>query len=237
VLARKLNLAAGDTLRLEVHGRVLPVRIAALVNDYMQGGLVAFLDRDAAARSISLAPAEFFMVWARPGADVDALSAALGQRLADEGVVLQSFLELRRRLDVLVDAVVGALWSLLALGFLVGAAAVSNTLTLNVLEQTRELGLLRIIGMTPRQVRRLVFCEALLLGLLGALLGTAGGITTAVLIHWCNEPVIGRSIPFALPGWLLAANVGGCLAIALAAAWRPARRAARLNALAAIAYE
>jgi putative ABC transport system permease protein len=237
VLARKLNLAAGDTLRLEVHGRVLPVRIAALVNDYMQGGLVAFLDRDAAARSISLAPAEFFMVWARPGADVDALSAALGQRLADEGVVLQSFLELRRRLDVLVDAVVGALWSLLALGFLVGAAAVSNTLTLNVLEQTRELGLLRIIGMTPRQVRRLVFCEALLLGLLGALLGTAGGITTAVLIHWCNEPVVGRSIPFALPGWLLAANVGGCLAIALAAAWRPARRAARLNALTAIAYE
>jgi ABC-type lipoprotein release transport system permease subunit len=48
---------------------------------------------------------------------------------------------------------------------------------------------------------------------------------------------VGRSIPFALPGWLLAANVGGCLAIALAAAWRPARRAARLNALTAIAYE
>jgi putative ABC transport system permease protein len=108
---------------------------------------------------------------------------------------------------------------------------------MNVLEQTREIGLLRIIGMTPGQVRKLVFCESLLLGILGALMGTLGGVTTAVVIHFCNEPVLGRAIPFSMPLWLLLANAGGCLLIALLAAWRPGRWAARLNVLSAIAYE
>lgn len=237
VMARKLDLDVGDSLRLEVQGRVVSVPICALVNDYLLGGLVAYLDHEAAAQTFSLGPAEFFLVEAQPGVSTDSLAASLETLLADDGVVIQSFADLRRQLDALIDGVVGALWGLLAIGFLIGGVAVSNTLMLNVLEQTRELGLLRIIGMTPRQVRKLVFCESLLLGLLGALLGTAGGVTTALVIHLCNEPVLGRSIPFAMHGWLLAANVGGCLAIAVLAAWRPGRRAARLNVLAAIAYE
>jgi putative ABC transport system permease protein len=165
------------------------------------------------------------------------LAESLKTLLADEGVVVQSFAELRAQLDGLIDGIVGALWGLLAVGFLIGMVAVSNTLMMNVLEQTRELGLLRIIGMTPGQVRKLVFYESLQLGILGGLMGTLGGITTAVVIHFCNAPVLGRSIPFAIPAWLLIANAGGCLLIGLLAAWRPAAWASRLNVLAAIAYE
>jgi len=237
VMARKLGLRAGDSFKLEVQGRVFLLRIAALVNDYMIGGRVAYLDQAMAANLFPIGPPSFLIVQAVPGSSSDSLAAALEKRFEGEGLVVQSFTQLRRQLDGLIDGVVGALWGLLAVGFLVGGVAVSNTLTLNVHEQTRELGLLRIIGMTPGQTRRLVFCESLLLGLLGTLLGTLGGITTAIVIHLCNEPVLGRSIPLHLPGWLLVANAGGCLLIALAAAWRPGAWAARMNVLTAIAYE
>ena len=237
VLARKLDIGVGDEVRLEIQGRSSSHRVASIVNDYMLGGRVAYLALEAAERIVQLGPAEFYVVGAAPGASADALAAELETQLADDNIVVQSFAELRRQLDGLINSVVAALWMLLAIGFLIGGAAVSNTLVMNVLEQTRELGLLRIIGMTPAQVRKLVFCESLLLGLFGALMGTLGGITTAAVIHFCNEPVLGRTIPFQLHGWLLAANAGGCLVIALLAAWRPGRRAARLDLLEAIAYE
>ena len=237
VLAQKIGLEVGDTLRLEVQGRVFSLRIAALINDYMLGGRVAYLDQATAEKLFTLGPAHFLIVQATPGTSSSKLAADLEALFKGQGIVVQSFEEMRRQLDGLIDGVVGALWGLLAVGFLVGGVAVSNTLTLNVLEQTRELGLLRIIGMTPGQTRRLVLCESLLLGLLGALMGTLGGITTAVVIHLCNEPVLGRSIPLQLHGWLLAANAGGCLIIALVAAWRPGVWASRLNVLSAIAQE
>jgi putative ABC transport system permease protein len=198
---------------------------------------VAYLERAAAAKLIELPAAELYVIHGDGKVDSDTLAAQLSKSLVEEGVVVQSFGAMRRQLDGLIDGIVAALWGLLAVSFLIGGVAVSNTLTLNVLEQTRELGLLRIIGMTPRQVRRMVFSEALLLGLLGALMGTAGGITTALVIHVCNEPVLDRTIPFALHPWLVAANIAGCVLIAVLAAWRPGIWAARLNVLAAIAYE
>ncbi|REK19513.1 MAG: hypothetical protein DWQ37_00070 [Planctomycetota bacterium] len=237
VLARKLGIEVDDEVQLEIQGHSSAHRVAAIVNDYLLGGRVAYLGLAAAEKIVQLGPAEFYVVEAAPGTPADVLSAELEKLLAEENIVVQSFAELRRQLDGLINSVVAALWLLLAIGFLIGGAAVSNTLVMNVLEQTRELGLLRIIGMTPAQVRKLVFCESLLLGLFGAVMGTLGGITTAAVIHFCNEPVLGRTIPFQLHGWLLAANAGGCLVIALLAAWRPGRRAARLDLLEAIAYE
>jgi putative ABC transport system permease protein len=237
VMAQKLGVAQGDTLRLEVQGRVFSLRVAALVNDYFLGGRVTYLDQSTAAKMLSLGPPSFMLVQAKAGADRDRLATDLETSLGEDGIVVQSFGEMRRQLDGLIDGVVSALWGLLAVGFVIGGVAVSNTLTLNVLEQTRELGLLRIIGMTPRQTRRLVLCESLLLGLLGALMGTLGGLTTAVVIHLCNEPVLGRSIPLTLHPWLLVANAGGCLIIALVAAWRPGVWASKLNVLSAIAHE
>jgi len=237
VLASQLGLVPGDMLRLEIQGRVFERRVAALVNDYMQGGRCVYMNQQAAAGLITLGPPYFMIVYATSDASVAGLTNQLQELVTEEGIVVQSFVEMRSQLDGLINGIVFALWGLLAVGFIVGGVAVANTLTLNVLEQTRELGLLRIIGLTPGQTRWLVLCESLLLGLMGAILGTLGGITTAIVIHVCNGPVLGRSVPFELHPWLLIANAGGCLLIALFAAWRPGLWASRLNVLSAIAYE
>jgi ABC-type lipoprotein release transport system permease subunit len=75
------------------------------------------------------------------------------------------------------------------------------------------------------------------LGILGILMGTLAGLTTAWVIHLCNEPLLGQSLPFAFHSWLLAANAGSCLLITILAAWSPGERAARLDLLSAIAHE
>ena len=66
-------------------------------------------------------------------------------------------------------------WGLLALGFVVGSFGIANTLTMNVLEQTRELALLRVVAMTRRQVRRTIIAQAVIIGFIGLGLGVAGG--------------------------------------------------------------
>jgi putative ABC transport system permease protein len=152
-------------------------------------------------------------------------------------LVLQSFADLRRQLDVVMNGVVGALWGLLATGFVVAAIAVANTLTMSIWEQTRELGMMRVVGLTQRQLRRLVAGESLLMGVAAAAAGACAGVTTAWIIHLCMKPLLGYSTPFSLDGRLAAVNVIGCLIVALLAAWAPGRRAARLNLLQAIAYE
>lgn len=237
VLAKKLDLKEGDSLRLELQGRVLAVRVGAIVRDYQLGGLVVFLDQAAAGKLISLGPAAVYIVQPKPDVALDPLVHALQPLAREHGLVIRSFIDLRRQLDTLIDGIVGALWGLVAVGFVIGGVAVANTLTMSVLEQTRELGLLRVIGMTRAQVRKLIFCESVLLGLLGALLGTIAGITTAWVIHLCNEPLLGQSVPFDFHLWLVALTAGGCFLITVLAAWSPGRRAARLNVLAAIAYE
>ena len=70
--------------------------------------------------------------------------------------MLHSFTDLSRLLDTIVDGVVAGLWGLLVLGFLVAAFGIANTLTMNVLEQTREIALLRVVAMTRWQVRKLI---------------------------------------------------------------------------------
>ncbi|HEY1598737.1 MAG TPA: FtsX-like permease family protein [Pirellulales bacterium] len=237
VMARKLHVSKGDTLRMELQGRAFNVKIAGLVGDYMLGGLVTYLDRATAAKIVDLGPAETYMVRATPGTSMESFATGLEPFAAEEGLIVQSLADLRGRLDRLINGIVAGLWLLLAMGFVVGGIAVANTLTMSVLEQTRELGLLRIVGMTRGQTRKLVLCESSLLGILGAATGTLAGIVTAGIIHLCNEPVLGHSVPFTLHAWLLVANVGGCLLMTLLAAWSPGERAARLDLLSAIAYE
>ena len=123
---------------------------------------------------------------------------------------------------------------LLALAVLVSLLGIVNTLALSIIERTRELGMLRAVGMTRRQVRRMIRHESVITALLGAALGIAVGISLAALV---TVALRGQGLQFAVPIGSIVAFVVVAVMAGMVAAIGPARRAARLQPLAALAYE
>ncbi len=236
VLARRLGLVAGDELAVEVFGRKTKVRVAALVVDYTSGGASLILRRDAAKRLFGLESADVILVTAKPG-EAAGLRGALETIAAERGMLLRSFSDVKRFVDGIVNGVVGSLWAILGLGFLVGSLGVANTVTMNVLEKRRTLGLLRAVGMTSRQVTGVVVLESVLLGLSGAAIGVIAGLTTALFIQIASQPLLGHPIRSSLRPTVILANIAAAVVVTALAAWIPARRAARLDLLEAVSSE
>jgi putative ABC transport system permease protein len=126
------------------------------------------------------------------------------------------------------------LYVLLALSVIISLFGMVNTLVLSVFERTRELGMLRAVGMTRRQVRRMVRHESVITALIGAALGLPLGIFLALLV---TRALSQYDLQFALPAVSLIVFVLVSIAAGLLAAVLPARRAARLNVLRALQYE
>ena len=132
------------------------------------------------------------------------------------------------------DTVLDLFYVLLALSVIISVFGMINTLVLAVFERTRELGMLRAIGMTRRQTRRMIRHESILTALIGAALGLPLGVLLAALT---TRALGSLGIGFHLPGQELVAFVVLAVVAGIGAAVLPARRAARLNVLQALQYE
>jgi putative ABC transport system permease protein len=126
------------------------------------------------------------------------------------------------------------LYALLALSVIVSLFGIVNTLVLTVFERTRELGMLRAVGMTRRQVRRMIRHESIITALIGAVLGIGVGLFLSALV---TQALASDGVSFSLPVGTLLVFVLVALVAGVLAAILPARRAARLNVLAALQYE
>ena len=125
-------------------------------------------------------------------------------------------------------------YALLGLSVIVSLFGIVNTLVLTVFERTRELGMLRAIGMTRRQVRRMIRHESIVTALIGATLGIGIGAFLAGLVaHALSDQGVLFVVPYTSLGiFVLLAILAGIVAAIL-----PARRASRLNVLEALQYE
>jgi putative ABC transport system permease protein len=236
VLAQRVGLTAGDDVTLETDQGPKTFRVAGLTNEYLVGGLALYMDRKPARELLNVDGADVFIVKAEPER-IAAVEAELDELCKRHGLLLQSLGTLRRIVDRMMAGVVGGLWVLLALGLVVAAFGIANTLTMNVLEQTRELGLLRVVAMTRRQVRRTILSQAVIMGLIGLVPGVVMGSSLAYLINLTTQPEFGHTIDFMLrPAMVAICFTAACL-IVIATAWLPAERAARLQLITALQYE
>jgi len=125
-------------------------------------------------------------------------------------------------------------YALLALSVIVSLFGMVNTLVLAVFERTRELGMLRAVGMTRRQARRMIRQESVITALIGAALGLPLGIGLAALV---TQSLSEYGVSFSLPVGTLLVFTAVAVVAGMLAAIAPARRAARLNVLEALQYE
>jgi putative ABC transport system permease protein len=126
------------------------------------------------------------------------------------------------------------LYVLLGFSIVVSLFGMVNTLVLSVFERTRELGMLRAIGMTRRQARRMIRQESVITALIGTVFGLGLGIALA---FGANQALAEYELPTTIPVVTLAAFTLVAALAGVAAAVLPARRASRLNVLDALHYE
>jgi putative ABC transport system permease protein len=177
----------------------------------------------------------FALVAGEPGADPEAIKAAgetaLAQFPAADAQTIEDFKEEQNNQ---VNGLVGLIYGLLSLSVIVALLGIVNTLALSVFERTRELGMLRAVGMSRRQVRRMVRAESVITAFIGAIMGTVLGIAFAALL---SRPLADEGFVFALPyGTLIAVAILALIA-GVVAAIPPARRASRVDVLRAVTTE
>lgn len=235
--ARESGLEIGDTVRLSLPAGPRPLEVAAV---YADDSAVLFLDHTTTLATLAeggLRPADnSLFVETEPGADVAAVQDRLEQQTAELPTLTvkdqQGYAEEQR---APIDQLLLLVYALLGLALVIAVLGIVNTLALSVIERTREVGLLRAVGLARRQLRTMVRLEAVVIAVLGAVLGVAMGVVfgLALLASLADEGLDVVAVPEAqLAAYVVVAALVGVLAAVF-----PARRAARLDVLRAIATE
>jgi len=231
---RKLNV--GDTVQFTTPtGKQADYKIAGTFS--AQAGLTMNVILTNAALTTDWGSKDIQQVLAgtAPGADDEKLQQsaekALKQFPSTEAFTKDGFKE---KNDQQIQSLINLIYGLLALSVIVALLGIVNTLALSVHERTRELGMLRAVGMSRRQVRRMVRAESVITAGIGAILGITLGIVFAAVI---SRPLAEQGLVFILPIFTLIIFFVFAALAGVLAAIPPARRAAKVDVLRAVTTE
>jgi putative ABC transport system permease protein len=234
--AEEHSVKVGDSLSVGLPAGDQDLRVTGIYGQtqLLMSQLVVGLDT-LADGGIIPADSTVYIV-AEPGADLTQLEREMEELTADLPTVAvkdqDAFKEEQRSQ---VNQLLYLVYALLGLAIIIAVLGIVNTLALSVLERTREIGLLRAVGMSRKQLRRMVRLESIVIAVLGAVLGVGLGLLFGVALQQAvsSEGLDVLSVPWAqLAIFVVLAGLVGVLA----ALW-PARRAARLDVLRAITTE
>jgi putative ABC transport system permease protein len=233
--ADDLKVALGDTIDVEFPGgRTIPLVVRGVYEDTPTAGGITFplsvladagLKRSDSSLSITLVD----------GADRAAVKLYLDYVVKDLSVLaVQDKEEFKDLVSGQVNQLLYVIYGLLALAVVIAVIGIVNTLGLSVLERTREIGLLRAVGLSRRKLRLMITLESVAIALLGAVLGMVLGLVIGVVLRQSlKDDLTELSLPLnSLLVFLVVAVIFGVLAAIV-----PAIRASRMKVLAAIATE
>jgi putative ABC transport system permease protein len=235
--AEKHDLHVGSRFRLETPtAKFLNLRIKGVFKLPKGGSPFAFVTiSNALFDSNYIDPQnEMVFVNARGGVS-DANTKTLEQSVSNfADAKIQTASEFKTSFEKPLNNIILLLYVLLALSVIVSLFGIVNTLILTIYERTRELGMLRAVGMTRWQIRSMIGYESIVTSLIGAALGMVVGVFLAVLT---TQALSSEGVVFAVPWLSIFFFVLAAIAVGILAAIFPARRAAGLNVLEALQYE
>jgi len=227
----------GDTVDLVTPNGVQEYKIVALATDLLNAKITtAFISQANLAADFNKTEDVFIQMNLLPGVkleDVDTQVKAVAADYPQFTIIAgKSYID---QMLKMVNAVFAGMYFMLAFLALPSLIAMLNTLAISVIERTREIGMLRAVGATRKQVGRMITAEALLL----ASVGTAFGILSGLYLGYVIVEALGAMFPmsysFPLSGILAGIAIG--LIFGALAAIIPARQAARLQVVEALRYE
>ena len=226
----------GDEIRVEfpATGSVTATVAATYSENGLIGDYAVSLDifSDNVEQNLDI----FVLVKVDDGADVAAVRTGLDEALRPfPNVQVQDQTAFREQYATFLNQVLNLVTALLLLAVIIALFGVMNTLYLSIYERTRELGLLRAVGLTRRQTRSMVRWEAVIIAVMGALFGVVIGIA----FGWALQQALASRgfSDLGIPGGQLVTYVVASALLGVFFAIFPARRAAKLNILDAISYE
>jgi putative ABC transport system permease protein len=233
--AKSHNLSIGSPLRLTAPtGQTVDLRVLGIFKPPTGGspfGPVTISDKT--WDSINDTPQNLYSFVRMRGGESDANKAALERQLrAFPNAKVQTKQQFIDNQISGLNSILNVLYVLLALSVVVSLFGIINTLVLTVFERTRELGMLRAVGMTRRQVRRMIRAESVITALMGGVIGIVLGLVLGGLLAARVDFIV-----FALPWGQVIIFAVAAVVVGLLAAIFPARRAGKLNVLEALQYE
>jgi putative ABC transport system permease protein len=232
-LAQQLGRHRGDMVTIDTPNGPRHLRVAGTVTEFAVGGQALYLEWNAARQLLDLDGVHVFLISSQPGTAAR-LAAPLREFCARHHLLLQSNSQMSAVIDRLLQRVTALLWALMVLTFVVASVGIVNTLSMNVSEQSRQLGLLRALGLKRGQIRRVVLSQAILLGAMSLIPGIVGGILLAQVIQRSDSIGTAGAVGLRPDGIVVAGACLLTLAVTLLAALLPARRALRMSVLRAL---
>jgi putative ABC transport system permease protein len=233
------GLQVGDTVRLAGPAGTRTAPVVAIADTFDNGGDVLQMSSRTMAAVYGVQHDAQLGIKVADGADAEAVAARIDALLARDypGFEALSNAQVKRQVSDQITQQFGLFNSITAIAVVVGLLGVINTLSMSVLERTREIGVLRALGATRWRVRRMLGDESLLLSVSAAVAGLVAGLLVASVwilsMQRSSVPGLQLHLPF---GTLVTVAVIG-VAVGVVAAIVPARRAAKLQPLTALRYE
>lgn len=239
--ARQHGVRVGSTVPVEFPaGRHADLTVGALTDQQSGGGFGSqggvFFGFGTVEKYVPGGQDSAVYVNATPGTGADRLRSRLEKTLTPyPQVQVRDQADYKKLVHDQIAVLLYLVYALLGLAIVIAVLGVVNTLALSVVERTREIGLLRAIGLGRRQLRRMIRLESVVIAVFGAVLGLVLGLVWGV----CIQQVLALQglTAFAVPWATIVAVVVGAAVVGIVAALLPALRASRMNVLAAIAHE